>query len=84
MKWAILFWLENMVFESLICTGHGSSNISKVKGETTYSIRMLPLGGFCKMEGEDEESQGERNFGDKESLATTDDYIGRTSDELYC
>ncbi len=45
--------------------GMGPALISKEKGETTYSIRMLPLGGFCKMEGEDEESQGERSFGDK-------------------
>ena len=26
------------------------------KGDTLYSIRALPLGGFCAMEGEDEES----------------------------
>ncbi len=26
------------------------------KGETLYSVRALPLGGFCAMEGEDEES----------------------------
>lgn len=26
------------------------------KGETLYSIRALPLGGFCAMEGEDEDS----------------------------
>ena len=30
------------------------------KGETEYSLRALPIGGFCRMEGEDEESQDER------------------------
>lgn len=26
----------------------------RTKGETTYSIRAIPIGGFCAMEGEDE------------------------------
>lgn len=33
------------------------------KGETQYSLRLLPIGGFCKMEGEDEESDSPRAFG---------------------
>lgn len=45
--------------------GMGPALISRTKGETIYSLRMLPLGGFCKMEGEDEESQGERSFSEK-------------------
>lgn len=32
------------------------------KGETTYSIRAFPFGGFCAMEGEDEDSTDERAF----------------------
>ena len=35
------------------------------KGETEYSLRLLPIGGFCAMEGEDEESSDERAFGNK-------------------
>lgn len=31
-------------------------------GETLYSLRMVPLGGFCAMEGEDEESDSPRSF----------------------
>ena len=31
-------------------------------GETQYSLRMLPLGGFCAMEGEDEDTGDERSF----------------------
>lgn len=34
--------------------GMGPKLISKQKGETLYSVRALPLGGFCSMEGEDE------------------------------
>lgn len=33
--------------------------------ETLYSIRLLPIGGFCAMEGEDEESENERAFNNK-------------------
>ena len=31
-------------------------------GETLYSIRLIPLGGYCAMEGEDEESENPRSF----------------------
>ena len=35
----------------------------KKKGkETIYTIRMIPLGGFCSMEGEDQESDAEGSF----------------------
>lgn len=34
--------------------GMGPKIFSKQKGETLYSVRALPLGGFCAMEGEDE------------------------------
>lgn len=33
--------------------------------ETRYSLRLLPIGGFCAMEGEDEESGDRRSFGQK-------------------
>ena len=35
---------------------------SFTKGETDYSLRLLPIGGFVAMEGEDEESDDERAF----------------------
>lgn len=35
--------------------GMGPKLFGKQRGETLYSIRALPLGGFCAMEGEDEE-----------------------------
>ena len=38
-------------------------------GETQYSIRWIPIGGFCAMEGEDEESDDDRAFGNKPAWA---------------
>ncbi len=35
----------------------------KQVGETTYSLRCIPIGGFCAMEGEDQESDNPRAFG---------------------
>ncbi|MCC8160716.1 MAG: site-2 protease family protein [Oscillospiraceae bacterium] len=34
--------------------GMGPAIFKKKKGETQYSVRVLPLGGYCKFEGEDE------------------------------
>ncbi len=35
------------------------------KKETKYSLRALPVGGFCAMEGEDSDSPDPRAFGQK-------------------
>ncbi len=35
------------------------------KGETTYSLRLIPLGGYVKMEGEEEASEDDRAFNKK-------------------
>ena len=35
------------------------------RGETQYSLRLLPIGGYCAMEGEDEQSADPRAFGGK-------------------
>ncbi len=45
--------------------GMGPKLLSFGKGETKYTLRLLPIGGFCAMEGEDEESSDERAFGNK-------------------
>ena len=42
--------------------GMGPKLFSKQKGETVYSLRLLPIGGFCAMEGEDEDSGDPRAF----------------------
>ncbi|HAH78206.1 MAG TPA: RIP metalloprotease RseP [Ruminococcaceae bacterium] len=35
------------------------------KGGTQYSLRLFPIGGFCAMEGEDEDSADEQAFNNK-------------------
>lgn len=45
--------------------GMGPKIFGKRKGETQYSIRALPIGGYVKMEGEDEESKDARSFSNK-------------------
>lgn len=42
--------------------GMGPCIWKKQKGETQYSLRLFPIGGFCAMEGEDGESDDERAF----------------------
>ena len=42
--------------------GMGPTLWSKVKGETRYSFRAFPIGGFCAMEGEDEDTGDPRAF----------------------
>lgn len=36
---------------------------SKKIGETQYSVRLIPVGGYCAMEGDDEDSDNPRSFG---------------------
>lgn len=45
--------------------GMGPAFFQKEKGETLYSLRAFPIGGFCAMEGEDEDSDDERAFNNK-------------------
>ncbi len=35
----------------------------KQAGETLYAIRLVPIGGYCAMEGEDDDSDDPRSFG---------------------
>lgn len=45
--------------------GMGPVIWKKQKGETLHSIRLFPVGGFCAMEGEDEDSDEPRAFSNK-------------------
>lgn len=45
--------------------GMGPKLFGFQKGETQYALRLFPIGGFCAMEGEDEESGDVRAFGNK-------------------
>lgn len=42
--------------------GMGPAIWHREKGETKYSLRALPVGGYCAMEGEDEDTGDERSF----------------------
>lgn len=42
--------------------GMGPALLKKQKGETLYSLRALPIGGYCAMEGEDGDSQDPRAY----------------------
>ena len=42
--------------------GFGPAIFKKQVGETLYAVRLLPLGGYCSMEGEDQESEDPRAF----------------------
>lgn len=45
--------------------GMGPRLCSFVKGETRYSLKLLPFGGSCAMEGEDSGSQAPKAFNNK-------------------
>jgi len=42
--------------------GMGPLLWNKKKGETQYSLRAIPLGGYCMLEGEDDDSDDPRSF----------------------
>lgn len=42
--------------------GMGPKIFGKKKGETLYTLRALPIGGYCAMEGESENSEDARAF----------------------
>lgn len=42
--------------------GMGPAIFKKQKGETLYSLRAFPVGGYCRLEGEDEASDSSKGF----------------------
>ncbi len=56
---------KNGIRVNEFCLGLGPTLVGFTKGETKYSIKLLPFGGACMMEGEDEESATEGSFGSK-------------------
>lgn len=48
--------------------GMGPLLFKKQKGETQYSVRLLPLGGYCAMEGEEEAVDDPRSYSSKTPL----------------
>lgn len=49
--------------------GMGPKLLGFVRGETQYTLRAFPIGGFVRMEGEDEFSNDARSFGNKSVAA---------------
>lgn len=45
--------------------GMGPKILSRKGKETQYTLRIFPIGGYCAMEGEDDESRDERAFSNK-------------------
>lgn len=64
---AVAKWNGILVHEFSI--GMGPQVFSKQKGETLYSLRAFPVGGYVKMEGENELSDNPRAFSQKNPLA---------------
>ena len=49
--------------------GMGPALFQKQGKETLYSVRLIPIGGYCAMEGENEESENPRAFNNKPGWA---------------
>lgn len=47
--------------------GMGPALFKKQHGDTLYALRAIPIGGYCAMEGEDEDSDDERAFNKKKA-----------------
>lgn len=45
--------------------GMGPAIFKKKKGDTNYAVRILPIGGYVSMEGEDEDSEDQHAFNNK-------------------
>ncbi len=60
---AVAKWMGVRVNEFSV--GMGPKIVQKQKGETMYSLRWLPIGGYCAMEGEDEDSDDPGAFSNK-------------------
>ena len=56
---------KNKIKVNEFCLGLGPTLFGITKGETKYSITLLPFGGACMMAGEDGESESEGSFNSK-------------------
>ncbi len=72
--------LDVQVNEFSICMG--PAIWKKQCGETLYAVRCIPIGGYCAMEGEDEESDNPRAFTAKPGEADGSSFWRRLGDEL--
>ena len=56
---------KNGIRVNEFCLGLGPTLFGVTKGETKYSVKLLPFGGACMMEGEDGDSSDEGAFNNK-------------------
>lgn len=56
---------KNGIRVNEFCLGLGPTLFGVKKGETFYSVKLLPFGGACMMEGEDSDSEDDGAFGSK-------------------
>lgn len=56
---------KNGIVVEEFAVGMGPLIYGKKKGDTLYSIRLLPIGGYCKMLGIEEKSDDEEAFNNK-------------------
>lgn len=62
------FWAKKFgVKVNEFALGMGPRIFKFKKGETLFSLRAFPIGGFCDMEGEDSESESPNSFGNKKA-----------------
>ena len=61
----ILLAKKNGIYVNEFAIGMGPALFSFQKKETKYSIRAIPMGGFCAMLGEDEAVEDEHSFSAK-------------------
>jgi len=62
------FWAKKFgVKVNEFALGMGPKIFKIQRGETLFSLRALPIGGFCEMEGEDADSNDPRSFGQKKA-----------------
>ena len=60
-----LFAKLNGIYVNEFAIGMGPTLFSFQKKETKYSLRLIPIGGFCAMLGEDEDVEDEHSFSTK-------------------
>ncbi len=60
-----LFAKKNGIGVTEFCLGMGPKLFGIKRGETTYALRLFPIGGACMMVGEDEKSDDAKAFNNK-------------------
>ncbi len=64
-----IFAKKNGIYVNEFAVGMGPTLFSFQKKETKYSLKLIPMGGFCAMLGEDEDVEDEHSFSAKSVLA---------------